>query len=89
MIGSTKVKGCFSRKAVNIRVYVYVCTIMFVSKESSVILKPNNNWTHICQGEVLPEDENIFPIQHAKKSRIASDHFPVKNIPLLQSALWR
>lgn len=43
MIGSTKVKGCFSRKAVNIRVYVYVCTIMFVSKESSVILKPNNN----------------------------------------------
>lgn len=62
---------------------------MFVSKESSVILKANNNWTHICQGEALPEDENIFPIQQAKKSRIASDHFPVKNIPFLESALWR
>lgn len=69
---------------------VCVCTIVFVSKESSVILKPNNNWTHICQGEVLSEDENVFPIQQAKKNtRIASDHFPVKNIPFLESALWR
>lgn len=62
---------------------------MFVSKEPSLILKLNNNWTHICQGEVMPEDENIFPIQPAKKARIASDHFPVKNIPFLESALWR
>lgn len=57
---------------------------MFVSKESSVILKPNNNWIHICQGEVLPEDENTFSYSTSKKVQDCLWSFPCQEHSILR-----